>query len=164
MLGIENPTKFDWANMPLPACADGNYADAHYTLQLYYILYEKMKSLGMTNLFDNVISPAINEFADIEFHGICVSEDKLKEVGKVLRDANIEAEDKLYTCKGVEKTDNLASNNNLIEIMYTREGALELYPPDKTTTGSPSVSAPTLTILLDFINQELESRGKMEKS
>jgi len=164
MLGIENPNKFDWANISLSACANGNYADAHYTLQIYHILYERMQELGMTKLYDNVISPAINEFADIEYHGINVSTNKLNEVGKVLRDANIEAEDFLYTCKGVQKTDNLSSNNDLIEVMYTREGGLELYPPDKTAKGSPSVSAPTLTIILDFINQELESRGKVEKS
>jgi DNA polymerase I-like protein with 3'-5' exonuclease and polymerase domains len=164
MLGIENPNKFDWENIPLATCANGNYADAHYTLQIYHILYEKMQELKMDKLYDNIISPAINEFADIEYQGIPVSTNKLQEVGKVLKDANIESEDFLYTCKGVQKTDNLSSNNNLIEIMYTREGGLELYPPDKTSKGSPSVSAPTLTILLDFINEELEARGKVEKS
>jgi DNA polymerase I-like protein with 3'-5' exonuclease and polymerase domains len=164
MLGIQNPNKFDWENISLSACANGNYSDAYYTLQIYHILYEKMKELNMVNLFDNIIGPSIKEFAEIEGAGILVSEQKLSEVGKVLRDANIEAEDFLYSCKGVQKTDNLSSNNNLIEILYTRENALELYPPDKTTKGSPSVSAPTLNLLLEYINQELESRVKVEKS
>ena len=55
--------------------------------------------------------------------------------------------------------DNLSSNNDLIEILYTREDAFEMYPPDRTGKGSPSVSAPTLKLLLTFIEEELASRG-----
>ena len=164
MLGVNNPNKFDWENMALSACANGNYADAHYTLQLYHILNNKIKDLKMDKLYANVISPAINEFADIEYNGISVSPKTLEAVGKTLREANIEAEDKLYSCKGVKKTDNMSSNNDLIEILYTREDGLQMYPPDKTDKGSPSVSAPTLTILLEFINEELAKRVKVEKS
>lgn len=164
MLGIVDPHKFDWENIPLDKCANGNYADAHFTLQLFHIFKQNLEEKKMDKVFFNIICPALNEFADIEYNGIDVSRDKLKEVGRQLNNSNIEFEDFLYTCKGVQKTDNLASNNNLIEVLYTREGGLELYPPDKTAKGSPSVSAPTLELLLDYINQELESRVKVEKS
>ena len=44
-------------------------------------------------------------------------------------------------------------------ILYTREGGMELYPPDRTPKGAPSVSAPTLKLLLEHIDEELERRG-----
>ena len=71
----------------------------------------------------------------------------------------MEEEDFLYSCKGVTKTDNLSSNNDLIDILYTREEGMGLYPPDKTAKGKPSVSAPTLKLLLDHIEEELKTRG-----
>jgi len=36
---------------------------------------------------------------------------------------------------------------------------MELYPPDRTPKGAPSVSAPTLKLLLEHIDEELERRG-----
>lgn len=164
MLGITDPGKFDWENISLSACANGNYMDAHFTLQLFYIFQKKMEEKKMDKVFFKVICPALNEFALIEYNGINVSTEKLDEVGKQLRNNNIDQEDLLYDCKGITKEDNLSSNNDLIDILYTRDGGLELYPPDKTAKGSPSVSAPTLELLLDFINQELASRVKVEKS
>ena len=82
----------------------------------------------------------------------------LNSVGKDLSSKNMEEEDNLYYCSGIRKTDNMSSNNDLIEILYTREDGLELYPPDKTAKGNPSVSAPTLKLLLEHIDEELESR------
>ena len=58
----------------------------------------------------------------------------------------------------MKKNDNLASNKDLIDILYTRETGMGLYPPDKTAKGNPSVSAPTLKLLLEQIEEELQSR------
>ena len=88
-----------------------------------------------------------------------VSEEKLKEVGRSLRVANIEEEDSLYEFDEVKTSDNLSSNNDLIEVLYTREDAFELYPPDRTAKGTASVSAPTLKLLLQHIEEELKKRG-----
>ena len=95
----------------------------------------------------------------MEYNGLDVYLDALDSVGKQLRATNMDEEDFLYTCKSVTKTDNLSSNNDLIEILYTREDGMGLYPPDKTAKGKPSVSAPTLKLLLEHIDAELESRG-----
>ena len=65
----------------------------------------------------------------------------------------------MYGYSQVITDDNLSSNNDLIEILYTREGAFEMYPPDRTAKGTPSVSAPTLKLLLDHIEEELKKRG-----
>jgi len=158
MLTIDNPKTFDWANMSLSDCCLGNAMDTHFTFRLYELIIEKLEGNPVMNLIENIVMPSIENFAIMEYNGLEVDPEKLKVVGKQLSNDNMWEEDLLYDCKGVTKTDNLSSNNDLIEILYTREGALELYPPDKTAKGKPSVSAPTLKILLEQIEKELSKR------
>ena len=113
----------------------------------------------MYKLLDKVVMPSLETFADMEYHGLDVDPTVLDSVGRELGTKNMNEEDFLYSCKGVTKTDNLSSNNDLIEILYTRDGGMGLYPPDKTSKGKPSVSAPTLKLLLEHIDEELKSRG-----
>ena len=159
MLTIKNPKTFDWANMDLSDCCEGNAADSYFTLKLFNLIEEKIKDLGMENIISKLIMPSLSTFSEMEYEGMQVSESKLDEVGRHLRVSNIEEEDNLYTFKQVTTSDNLSSNNDLIEILYTREGAFEMYPPDRTAKGAPSVSAPTLKLLLEHIEEELKRRG-----
>ena len=159
MLTIDNPRTFDWAGMSLADCCEGNAFDTHFTLKLFNLLEEKLSTLEMLDMFEKVISKSLPVFAEMEYRGLDVDESVLGVLGQQLRLKNVEREDTLYECQGVISTDNLSSNHDLIEILYTREGALELYPPDKTAKGSPSVSAPTLKLLLEHINTELGGRN-----
>ena len=118
-----------------------------------------MEGEPMFKLIEQIVMPSLETFADMEYNGLDVDTKVLASVGRELGTKNMNEEDFLYSCKGVVKTDNLSSNNNLIEILYTREVGLGLYPPDKTSKGKPSVSAPTLKLLLEHIDKELESRG-----
>lgn len=158
MLTIDNPKNFDWENMPLHDCCEGNAMDAYFTLKLYDLMCEKTEGKPMHNLMEKLIMPSLEEFAVIEYNGLDVDPTVLGSVGRSLNSKNMDEEDLLYSCKGITKEDNLSSNNTLIEILYTREGAMELYPPDKTSSGKPSVSAPTLKLLLEHIEEELETR------
>lgn len=158
MLTIDNPKTFDWANMSLSDCCLGNAMDTYFTFKLYELIIEKLEGNSVMSLLENIVMPSIENFAIMEYNGLEVDPEQLKVVGKQLSNDNMWEEDLLYDCKGVTKTDNLSSNNDLIEILYTREGALELYPPDKTSKGKPSVSAPTLKILLEQIEKELSKR------
>ena len=159
MLTIDNPSKFDWANMDLSDCCEGNAMDTYFTLKLFDIIMDKLGDQPVMNLIENVVMPSLETFAEMEYNGLDVDPDALESVGKQLRSTNMDEEDFLYTCKSVTKSDNLSSNNDLIEILYTREDGMGLYPPDKTAKGKPSVSAPTLKLLLEHIDLELESRG-----
>jgi len=145
--------------MPLSDCCEGNALDSYFTLKLFNLIIEKMQGNSVVKLLEKVIVPSLEIFAEMEYLGLPVDSSVLDKVGRELNNKNIEEEDFLYDCKGVTKSDNIASNNDLIEIIYTREDALELYPPDKTKKGSPSVSAPTLKIILEQINEELKKRG-----
>lgn len=159
MLTVKNPKTFDWANMDLSDCCEGNAADTYFTLKLYNLIQDKLESLGMNKIINSLIMPSLDTFSQMEYEGMQVSEEKLKTVGRQLRASNIDEEDRLYMHDEVKVTDNLSSNNDLIEILYTREGGFELYPPDRTPKGTPSVSAPTLKLLLDQIEEELSNRG-----
>jgi DNA polymerase I-like protein with 3'-5' exonuclease and polymerase domains len=159
MLTIKNPKTFDWANMDLSDCCEGNAADTYFTLKLYNLIQEKLEDLGMSKIINTLIMPSLETFSNMEYEGMQVCEEKLDSVGRHLRVANIEEEDNLYSFKQVQTSDNISSNNDLIEILYTREGAFEMYPPDRTAKGTPSVSAPTLKLLLEHIEEELNKRG-----
>lgn len=158
MLTIKNPRTFDWANMALSDCCEGNAADTYFTLKLYNLLFSKLEELKLIEFFEELIVPATNVFSKMEYDGLHVSNNKLNMVGKALKDFNIDVEDSLYSYKQVGSKDNLSSTSTLCDILYTREGGFELYPPDKTAKGSPSVSAPTLKILLEQIEKELSAR------
>jgi DNA polymerase I-like protein with 3'-5' exonuclease and polymerase domains len=158
MLTIDNPKKFDWANMALSDCCEGNAMDTYFTLKLFDLVEEKLEELDVLPFVEKVLSDSLETFAEMEYEGLLVSQDKLQQLTKELRGLTLNQEDELYGYPQVIKTDNLSSNNDLIDIFYLREGGFEFYPPDKTAKGSPSVSAPTLKVLLEQINKELVRR------
>jgi DNA polymerase I-like protein with 3'-5' exonuclease and polymerase domains len=158
MLTIDNPSKFDWANMELSDCCEGNAMDTYFTLKLFDLIMEKLDGQPVMKLIENVVMPSLETFSEMEYNGLLVDTSRLDAVGRQLKSKNMEDEDSLYSIKGVQNTDNLSSNNDLIEILYTREDGMELYPPDKTAKGKPSVSAPTLKLLLEHIEEELATR------
>jgi len=158
MLTVSNPRNFVWSELSLRDCARGNALDSYFTLKLFHTLMEELENTGADKLYDKLISPVTTVFADMEREGLRVSRDALKSVGKELNHSNINLEDGLYDYPQVHKDDNISSNSNLIEILYTREDGFRLYPPDNTAKGNPSVSAPTLKILLEQIESELSGR------
>ena len=159
MLTVRDGNNFDWANIPLTDCLQGNAMDAHYTLKVFGVLKEKLEEMEVDEFYESVLAPANTVFMKPEYHGLCVSQDKLKAVGKSLNDSIIETHDSLFDYPQLSISDNLSSTRDLCGVFYTREGGFEFYPPDKTEKGEPSVSKPTLDILLSQIKQELNSRG-----
>lgn len=159
MLTISNPKTFDWSNMDLGDCMEGNAADTYFTLKLYDLIMERLPEGRIMDLLEHVVMPSLENFSEMEWEGLIVDREALDRVGQQLNSTAMDHEDTLYVCKGVKKDDNVSSNAVLQEILYLREGALELYPPDRTPKGAPSASAPTLKLLLEQINEELESRG-----
>jgi DNA polymerase I-like protein with 3'-5' exonuclease and polymerase domains len=159
MLTVSNPKNFDWASISLSDCCEGNAADAYFTLKLFDLVSNKLEDTGCLSFVEQVLPDALSVFAEMEYEGLGVSESKLNELDRELSNMIVNQEDALYHFEEVLKSDNLASNNDLAEMFYTREGGFEFYPPDKTGSGKPSVSAPTLKILLEQINSELSKRS-----
>ncbi len=144
--------------MSLADCCEGNAMDAYFTLKLFDLVEEKLSDLGTLPFVEKVLPDALECFSEMEWTGLDVSKEKLNLLARELRELTIQQEDELYEFSQIKNTDNLSSNNDLIDIFYLREGSFEFYPPDKTAKGSPSVSAPTLKILLEQINEELSKR------
>lgn len=161
MLTVANPNKFDWRNIALSDCCEGNAADAYFTLKLYDLIISKFSELGLVPFFEKVLAPANTIFSEIEFTGLEVCPQTLESVGKVLQTENIETEDLLYNYKEVNPKDNLSSTLKLSEILYTNDEGFGLYPPDRSPKGAPSVAAPTLKILLEHIEEELQNRNEL---
>ena len=159
MLTITNPKTFDWANMALSDCCEGNAMDAHFTLKLFDLVEERLSDIGVLPFVEKILPDALQVFADMEHGGLLVSTEKLARLERDLYELTLNQEDSLYMFNEIKKTDNLASNKNLIDIFYTREDGFEFYPPDKTASGSPSVSAPTLKVLREQISAELIKRS-----
>jgi len=158
MLTISNPATFDWAGMSLADCAEGNARDTYFTLKLYDLLLEKLEGQPVMTLVENVIMPSLELFSDMEYNGLQVDTSQLDAVGRQLEGQNMNLEDELYECKGVKTSQSFTSNNDLCDILYLDEEGMGLYPPDRTGKGSPSVSAPTLKLLLEHIEEELQTR------
>lgn len=149
----------DWANISLIDCVEGNAQDAYFTLKLHYLLLEKLKVRNVDTLLDNILSPAYEMFADIEFHGMDVDEKELSDLDKKLRRDIREIEDDEYMIDEVSIESNLSSNDDLIDILFTGEDGFNLYPIKKTDKGKPSVDKASLSTLKDLIDEELVRRN-----
>lgn len=159
MLTISNPKKFDWANINLLDCLEGNALDSYFTYKLYKVLLQSLDEQNINILLEKLISPLLSIFAEMELEGLDISENNLEILGKELKSLNITLEDDLYECKQVVNKDNLSSDKHMIEILYTRDSGFALYPPAYTKKKEqPSTSAPTIKLLLSQIDDELKRR------
>mgnify|MGYP003669577198 FL=1 len=163
MLTVTNKN-FDWRNIPLGDCLHGNAMDTYFTMKIYDLLKEKLEDEGCWNVMEKLLSPVIPIFSKMEFDGLDVDPSMLKTVGRSLDHKSMLLEDDLLLNSKTFKYANLASTQDLKKVMYTDEDGLNLYPPLRTPKGEPSTSKPSIDILLDFINEELETREKKQRT
>ena len=156
MLGVKNPKKFDWVNQPLQECMDGNALDTYYTLRLFEIFYEKLEEMGALKLYEHLMVPATQYFGFVEHRGLDIDIEAIDELEAEMESETKRIMETISSLPCVKPEDNLKAPTSLQDILYTREGGLELYPPDKTTKkAEPSTSADTIKILLTQINEVL---------
>lgn len=158
MLTVSESDKFDWKNIPLTDCMEGNAMDTAFTFKLFNKFYEEMGEMGVLQLYETVLSNVIPRFATIEYNGMRVDMERVKHLEDSVGGAVMDLEDDLYGSSFVNKGDNITSYLDQRAILYTRDGGLELYPHEYTDTGEPSTSKVTLQELLDAIDEELERR------
>lgn len=102
--------------------------DADITLQLKNIFTPELKKKGVEKIFNEVESPLVKVLANMEFEGVRVDTDFLKEYSKELdKEAKI-AEESVYKIAGVRF--NLASPKQLGEVLFEK---LMLDPKAKKT-------------------------------
>lgn len=158
MLTITRPDQFDWSSLSLADCAYGNAIDAFYTLTLYNIFEEKLKEFDIFKLHHDLLAELIPRFSKMEFRGLDVDTNRLDSLGEDLSQLLDEIVEELKSPERVNEDCNFSSNKQLCELLYTDEEGYQLYPPQKTKSDGPSVSAESLKILIGKINDELGKR------
>ena len=172
MLTAKQKKGFDWVNIPLGDCLRGNALDTFYTAKVFTRLYKELEDSGLVNLYQYLISPLQKIFAEIEFDGLLISEEKLAELKKQLEESLEKYKAKMLDgYPGI----NLGSARDLIKIIYSlelreEEGkdpewtilddfGLGLYPPTRTDKDQPKTDEDSLKTLRTMLDEEAVKRG-----
>lgn len=158
MLTVKDPKKQNWAEMSLADLAEGNAQDAFFTLRIFELLETQIKDLNLHHLYGSLIAPMTPIFAEIEYNGLNVDSQTLDVLNTQLDNKIKDKESEIRALPEVNTEDNLNSTQDLVDILFTREGSFQLYPPVNTAKGKPSVNSECIDILLEQIDEELESR------
>ena len=102
--------------------------DADITLQLKNVFQPMLDAKSVRKVFEKVENPLVKVLADMEFEGIRVDMDFLKEYSKELEKEAAQAENKVYQEAGVRF--NLSSPKQLGEVLFDK---LKLDPKAKKT-------------------------------
>lgn len=102
--------------------------DADITLQLRNVLFPQLKERTVEKVFYEVENPLVKVLTDMEFEGIRVDEEFLRDYGKQLEAEAKKSEESVYEQAGVRF--NLASPKQLGEVLFDK---LQLDPKAKKT-------------------------------
>ena len=170
MLTVEGKN-FDWKNIPLLQCADGNAKDTYATAKVYVKLLDEVRQKGLEKLYDKLIAPLSVAFRDMEYEGLLIDEDKLNQLDSELQNKIASSDAALREAAGLESGTNLNSTNQLIKVIYSfdknddgewvqvEDFGLGLYPFEFTKKGAPSTNEETLTKVKSMVEEEFVSRG-----
>lgn len=158
MLTVKDPKKQNWAEMSLADLAEGNAQDAFFTWKIFHLLEGQLKDLQLHHLYDSLIAPMTPIFAEIEYNGLQVDMETLVSLNTDLDAKIAEKNNQIHSMMEVPNEANLNSSADLIDILFTNDQGFTLYPPVNTAKGKPSVNAECIEILLEQIEEELESR------
>ena len=170
MLTVEGKN-FDWKNIPLLQCAEGNAKDTYATAKVYVKLLDEVRQKGLEKLYDKLIAPLSVAFRDMEFEGLLIDEGKLDQLDSELQNKIASSDAALREAAGLESGTNLNSTNQLIKVIYSfeknEEGewiqvedfGLGLYPFEFTKKGAPSTNEETLTKVKAMVEEEFTARG-----
>ncbi len=132
--------------------------DADVTLRLKNIFEKELIDNKLEKLFYDIEMPLMPVLADMEFTGVSINVEDLKNFSKTLSERIAEKEKQIYALAGYEF--NISSPRQVGELIYDRLKIVE--KPRKTKTGLYSTSEEVLVSLKgkhDVINLILEHRG-----
>jgi len=170
MLTVEGKN-FDWKNIPLIQCADGNAKDTYATAKVYAKLLDEVRQKKLEKLYEKLIAPLTVAFLDMEYEGLLIDEDKLNQLDVELQEKIKLADIALREAAGLEEGTNLNSTNQLVKVIYSFEKddkgewiqvedfGLGLYPFEFTKKGAPSTNEETLTKVKSMVEEEFAARG-----
>lgn len=125
----DNATK-TLLEVPLKDVVDYACEDADITFRLYECFYPIIERLELKDLFFNVEMPLVSVLSDMEFYGVYISVDKMKELSRNYGILLDKTQKKIYESAGEEF--NVQSPKQLEYILFTKMG---IPPVKKTKTG-----------------------------
>lgn len=143
LIGKKGKTQGNMRDVEIDKIKEYASEDADITLQLKHRFSPLLKQLEVVKVFEKVENPLVKVLTDMEFEGIKVDTEFLKEYSKDLdRDARA-AEERVYQQAGVRF--NLASPKQLGEVLFDK---LKIDPKaKKTKTGQYATGEDVLTKL-----------------
>ncbi|MFI5154699.1 MAG: DNA polymerase I [Chitinophagales bacterium] len=128
LIGKKGKTQGNMRDVELEKIKDYAAEDADITLQLKQVFVPQLKAKEVERVFNEVENPLVKVLCDMEFEGIRIDEDFLKEYSKQLDNDAKQAEESVYKQAGVRF--NLSSPKQLGEVLFEK---LKLDPKAKKT-------------------------------
>lgn len=153
-----NPKTTDLRTLDIHRLCDYAAEDADVTLRLKNVFEGQLKENNLENIFYEIEMPLMPVLADMEFTGVSINSEALKQFSVSLNERIAEKEKEIYTLSGYEF--NISSPRQVGELIYDRLKIVE--KPRKTKTGLYSTSEEVLVSLKGkhpIINLILEYRG-----
>ena len=146
LIGKKGKTQGNMRDVEIEKAKEYAVEDADVTLQLKNIFLPQLKTKSVEKVFYEVENPLVKVLTNMEFEGIKVDVDFLKNYSKELEQDAKTAEEKVYEAAGVRF--NLASPKQLGEVLFEK---LQLDPKaKKTKTGQYATGE---DVLLKLANQ-----------
>jgi DNA polymerase I len=151
LIGKKGKNQLSMRDVPLEKITEYAAEDADITLQLKQVLAPQLKTRDVEKIFNEAENPLVKVLTDMEFEGVKVDMDFLKEYSKQLdRDAKL-AEDNVYKQAGVKF--NLASPKQLGEVLFEK---LQLDPKAKKTKTGQYATGEDVLLKLAHQNKIVE--------
>jgi DNA polymerase-1 len=146
LLGKRGKNQLNMRDVAVDKVSEYAAEDADITLQLKQVFTPLLKTKGVEKVFQEVENPLARVLMEMEYEGVKVDVDFLREYSKELEREAAIAEDKVYEQAGVKF--NLASPRQLGEVLFER---LKLDPKaKKTKTGQYATGE---DVLMKLANQ-----------
>jgi DNA polymerase I len=158
LIGQKGRAQLNMRNVQIDKIKEYAAEDADVTWQLKEKLLPELERSNLTSLARTVEMPLVPVLADMEYAGVSLNTDALKESAEVLRSDIIELERKIIEVAGVEF--NIASPKQLGEVLFDR---LKIDPNAKRTKTKQYVTNEEVLAQLadrhEIIPMILENRG-----
>jgi DNA polymerase-1 len=107
-----------FAEIPIEKAAPYSCEDADVTLAAYHVLMPKIKASGLMELFEKVEMPLVHVLMKMEMTGICVDQEKLRDLSKSFEHQLELLEKMIYSLAGEEF--NIKSTQQLGTILFEK--------------------------------------------
>jgi len=127
--------------VPVEQVAEYAAEDADYTWRLKELLEPQLEPLGLSRLFYEVEMPLVSVLADMEYHGISLDVELLRQLGVAMSARARAIEDEVFRLAG--QTFNLDSPKQLAEVLFDKLG-FRVVRRTKTTRSTDAETLETL--------------------